>query len=168
MKNLFKAFIVLAVVLSFSITESKAQMSVGGGVVYGTSINTIGFSINGKYEFTEDWSADPAFTYFIPKNGYTWMVLDLDANYQITEFDGVGRLYGIGGLGMTFAHYKIDADFGALGDYSASGTTTTVGLNLGAGLEIPLSEKMAVSPELKLTIGSGTYFRIGAKIMFGL
>ena len=168
MKNLFKAFIVLAVVLSFSITESKAQMSAGGGLWYGTNINTIGISINGKYEFTEEWSADPAFTYFIPKDGFTWMVLDLDANYQITEFDGVGGLYGIGGLGMTFAHYKIDADFGTFGDYSASGTSTTVGLNLGAGLEIPLNEKMAVSPEMKITISNGTFFRIGARFMFGL
>jgi hypothetical protein len=164
MKNLFKAFIVLAVVLSFSITESKAQMSVGGGLWYGTNINSIGISINGKYEFTEEWSADPAFTYFIPKDGVTWMSLDLDANYQITEFDGVGGLYGIGGLGMTFAH--IDADFGALGNYSA--TSTYVGLNLGAGLEIPIGESMAVSPEMKITIGNATFFRIGARFMFGL
>ncbi len=168
MKNLFKAVIILAVVLSLSAPESKAQMSIGGGLVFGSSINTIGISANGKYEFTEDWSADPAFTYFIPKNGLTWMVLDLDGNYQITEFDGVGGLYGIGGLGMTFAHYKIDADLGALGDYSVSGTTTTVGLNLGVGLEIPVGESMAVSPEMKVTIGNGTYFRIGAKIMFGI
>ncbi len=167
MKNLFKTFIVLAIVLSFSVTESKAQMSVGGGLVYGTSINTIGISINGKYEFTEDWSADPAFTYFIPKDGLTWMVLDLDGNYQITEFDGVGGLYGIGGLGMTFARFDWDDELGSIMG-SSSYTSTTVGLNLGVGLEIPLSESMAVSPEMKLTIGNGTYFRIGAKIMFGI
>ncbi|MCF6357442.1 MAG: outer membrane beta-barrel protein [Draconibacterium sp.] len=142
-------------------------MSVGGGLVYGTSINTIGISINGKYEFTEDWSADPAFTYFIPKDGLTWMVLDLDGNYQITEFDGVGGLYGIGGLGMTFARFDWDDELGSIMG-SSSYTSTTVGLNLGVGLEIPLSESMAVSPEMKLTIGNGTYFRIGAKIMFGI
>ncbi len=142
MKNLLKVFIVLAIVSTFSFTEAKAQISAGGGLHYGTNINNIGISINGKYAFTEEWSAAPAFTYFIPKDGFTWMVLDLDANYKFMEFDGVGGLYGIGGLGMTFAHYKIDADLGIYGDYSASGTSTAVGLNLGAGLEIPLNEKM--------------------------
>ncbi len=166
MKNLFKAFIVLAVVLAFSTTESKAQMSAGGGLVYGTSINTIGISINGKYEFTEDWSADPAFTYFIPKNGLTWMVLDLDVNYQITEFDGVGGLYGIGGLGMTFSHFNWGDEYASIMG-STSTTATTVGLNLGAGLNIPLSDNMAIAPELKFTIANGSYFRIGAKFMFG-
>ncbi|NOR75634.1 MAG: outer membrane beta-barrel protein [Draconibacterium sp.] len=168
MKNLFKVFIVIAIVSTFSFTEAKAQISVGGGLVFGTRINTIGITANGKYEFTEDWSAAPAFTYFIPKDGFTWMALDLDANYKITQFEGIGGLYGIGGLGMTFAHYKVEADLGEFGSYSASGTSTSAGLNLGAGLEIPLSEKMAVSPEMKITIGNGSYFRIGAKIMFGL
>ncbi len=167
MKNLFKAFIVLAVVLAFSTTESKAQMSAGGGLVYGTGINNIGISINGKYEFNEKWAAAPAFTYFFKKDGVSWMPLDLDVNYMITDIDGVGGLYGIGGLGLTFAHYNYSADFGVLGDYSASGTTTTVGLNLGAGLNIPLSDNMAIAPELKFTIANGSYFRIGAKFMFG-
>ncbi len=142
-------------------------MSAGGGLWYGTGINNIGISIDGKYEFNESWAAAPAFTYFLPKDGFTWMVLDLNANYMITEFDGVGGLYGIGGLGMNFSHYKIDANFGALGNYSASGTTTTVGLNLGVGLNVPLSDNMHIAPEMKITINSGTYFRIGAKFMFG-
>lgn len=167
MKNLFKAAIILAVILSVSVTESKAQMSAGGGLWYGTSINNIGISIDGKYDFTEQWAAAPAFTYFLKKDGLTWMILDLDANYTITEFDGVGALYGIGGLGMTFAHYNISADFGALGDFSTSGTSTTVGLNLGVGLEVPLGDNMGIAPEMKLTINSGTFFRIGAKFMFG-
>ncbi len=168
MKNLFKVFIVFAIVSTFSFSEADAQISAGGGLYYGTGINNIGISIDGKYQFTEEWSAAPAFTYFLKKDGLTWMALDLDANYKFVDLDDVGGLYGIGGLGMTFAHYKIDADFGEYGDFSASGTTSTVGLNLGVGLEIPLSEKMAVSPEMKYTISNGGYFRIGAKIMFGL
>ena len=167
MKNLFKVFIVLAIVSTFSFTEAKAQISVGGGLWYGTNINNIGISIDGKYAFTEEWSAAPAFTYFLPKSGFTWMTLDLDANYQITEFDGVGGLYGIGGLGMTFARFDWDDGLGSILG-SSSYTSTSVGLNLGAGLEIPLNEKMAVSPEMKITIGNGTFFRIGAKFMFGL
>ena len=167
MKNLLKVLFVFAIVSTFSFSEADAQISAGGGLYYGTNINTIGISINGKYAFTEEWSAAPAFTYFIPKDGFTWMVLDLDANYKFMEFDGVGGLYGIGGLGMTFAHFDWGDELGSIMG-SSSYTSTYVGLNLGAGLEIPLNEKMAVSPEMKITIGNGTFFRIGAKFMFGL
>ena len=182
MKNLFKTFLLFAVVSFFSITESKAQMSAGGGVVYGTSINTVGFSVNGKYEFTDKWSADPAFTYFLKKDGVTWMALDLDANYILTEIDNVGKLYGIGGLNVTF--YKINYEFdlteytlnhtksASVYDpgttvYSTSASGSNIGLNLGIGLKVPVGNGMAVSPEIRYTIADGGYLRIGAKFMFG-
>ena len=181
MKNLLKTFIILAVVFSFSVNESKAQMSAGGGVWYGTNINTVGFSVNGKYQFDESWSADPAFTYFLKKDGLTWMSLDLDANYIITEIDNVGSLYGIGGLNVTFFNFKIDYNFeeytiqtksatvydpyGSINGTSISGSN--FGVNLGIGLKIPVGESMAVAPEIRYTIIDGGYLRIGAKFMFG-
>ena len=65
MKKLLTVVICLVVVFSFS--ETKAQISAGAGIVYGTNINSIGINANGKYEFNEKWSAAPAFTYFLKK-----------------------------------------------------------------------------------------------------
>ncbi len=165
MKNLLKVAICLVVVFSFS--EAKAQMSAGGGIVYGTDINNIGISVNGKYEFNEKWAAAPAFTYFLKKDYVNWSALDLDANYQITEIENIGGLYAIGGLNMTFYKIKIDglSEFMG-GDDSVTGSDA--GVNLGVGLNLAASEKFVIAPELKYTISSGGYLRAGVKIMFGL
>lgn len=166
MKKILTAVICLLVVLSFS--EAKAQMSAGAGIVYGTNINNVGFSVNGKYEFSEKWSAAPAFTYFLKKNYVNWSALDLDANYQLTKLENIGGLYAIGGLNMTFYKIKYDFDFGEYGSSSGSATGSDAGVNLGLGLTVPAGEKLSIAPEIKYTLGGANYLRIGVKVLFGL
>ena len=166
MKNLLKSFIVAF--LFFVVTEASAQMSAGVGVVFGTDINNIGFSANGKYEFNEKWSATPSFTYFLKKDYVNWSALDLDANYQLTEIDKLGGLYAIGGLNVTFFKVKYDLDFGEFGDYSGSASGSDAGVNLGLGLNVPAGEKTAIAPEIKYTLGGANYLRLGVKVMFSL
>lgn len=166
MKSLLKATI--AIVLFFSITEASAQISAGAGIVYGTDINNIGFSLSGKYVFNETWAAAPAFTYFLKKNYVTWSSLDLNANYQITDIENFGALYGIGGLGLTF--WGFDAEDLGLEDYPGmlDTKTTEFGVNIGAGLNIATSEKMAIAPEIMYSLGGASYLRIGVKVMIAL
>ncbi len=170
MKNLFKVLVVLTLI--FSVSGVKAQMSAGPGLVFGTDINNIGFSANGKYEFNEKWSAAPSFTYFLKKDYVNWSALDLDANYQITEIENVGGLYAIGGLNLTFwkVKYDYDYDLGEYGDFSGSinGNGSDAGVNLGLGLNVPAGEKMAIAPEIRYTLGGANYLRIGVKVMFSL
>lgn len=169
MKNLLKVAICLVVLFSFS--EAKAQISVGGGLWYGTDINNIGISANGKYAIDENWAAQASFTYFLKKDYVTWSTLDLNANYNITEIENVGGLYGIGGIGLTFWGWDTgssSSEYGAYYDDLLDYNTTEFGLNLGAGLNIGINEKLGVSPEVMYTFGGVNYLRIGAKIMFGL
>jgi opacity protein-like surface antigen len=170
MKNLLKVALCLVVLFSFS--EAKAQISVGGGLWYGTDINNVGFSINGKYAFNEDWSAAPSFTYFLKKDYITWSALDLNANYNITEIENIGSLYGIGGIGITFWGWdEKDTGLGEWAEYvgeSLDTNTTEFGINLGAGLNVATSDKLAFAPEIMYTFGGVNYLRIGVKIMFGL
>ncbi|MBN2820747.1 MAG: outer membrane beta-barrel protein [Bacteroidales bacterium] len=170
MKNLLKSL--LAIALFFIISEAGAQISVGPGVVFGTDINNVGFSANGKYEFNEKWSAAPSFTYFLKKNYTNWSALDLDANYQITELENIGSLYAIGGLNLTFWKVKYDYDFdlGEYGSYGDSGSVSgsEAGVNLGIGLNVPMGEKLALAPELRYTLGGANYLRFGVKVMFAL
>ena len=170
MKTLLKSVFVL--IFFLVVAHSHAQISVGGGLWYGSDINSVGISANGKYVFSEKWSAAPSFTYFLEKDYVKWSSLDLDANYNFTEIENLGTLYGIGGIGLTF--WKVDfgdtfdmGEFGSFGiDLKSSGSD--VGINLGVGLNIMANEKFAIAPELKYTISDGGYFRIGAKILFGL
>ena len=172
MKNLFKISLVIIAVMAFSTNKANAQqMSVGGGLVYASSVNSLGISLNGNYQFTEQWSAAPAFTYFLKKDDYwTRMTLDLDANYLFKEIDGVGGLYGIGGLALTFDKFNFGSAAGYPGydDGDFSSTNTSLGLNLGIGFNYALAEKMTIAPELRYTIMNGGYLRIGAKFMYSL
>lgn len=170
MKNILKGFV--AILFIMVVTNINAQISVGPGVVFGTDINNIGFSINGKYEFNEKWSAAPSFTYFLKKDYVNWSALDLDANYQITEIENIGGLYAIGGLNLTFwkVKYDVDYDMGEYGSFSDSGSAngSDAGINLGIGLNVPMGDKLALAPELRYTLGGANYLRAGVKIMFSL
>ena len=166
MKRTLKIVFAIIIFIAFTPDQVKAQqMKVGGGLVYASSVNSIGISLNGEYQFTDEWSASPAFTYFLKKDDYwTRMTLDLDANYKFKEIEGVGGLYGIGGLAFTFDSFS-------WGDSTLDGynnTSTSLGLNLGIGLNFALAEKMTIAPELRYTIMSGGYLRIGAKFMYSL
>lgn len=168
MKRSLKIVVAIIAFIAFTPNQTKAQqMAVGGGVFYASSVNSIGISLNGEYQFTDEWSAAPSFTYFLKKDDYwTRMTLDLDANYKFKEIEGVGGLYGIGGIAFTFDSFKwSDSTWGG---YDANTTSTTLGLNLGIGLNVPLAEKMTIAPELRYTIMSGGYLRIGAKFMYSL
>ena len=166
MKNVFKTLI--AIVLFFTVAEASAQMSAGAGIVYGTNISNVGFSVNGKYEINEQWSAAPSFTYFLKKDYVNWSALDLDANYQLTELENIGGLYAIGGLNLTFYKIKYNFDFGEYGSSSGSATGSDAGVNLGLGLNVPAGDNLAIAPEIRYTLGGANYLRIGVKVLFGL
>jgi hypothetical protein len=165
-----KKFLPAAMVLAFffSSFQAQSQISAGPGIVYGTDINNLGFSINGSYDFSGKWSAAPSFTYFLKKNYVNWSSLDLDANYLFSEIENLGGFYAIGGLNITF--WKIKYDVGEFGGFSGlvDANGSDAGVNLGIGLKFPAGEKFNVSPELKYTLGSASYLRFGVKIMFGL
>ncbi len=164
MKRTLKIAFAIIIFIAFTPNQAKAQqMAAGGGLVYASSVSSIGISLNGEYQFTDEWSAAPSFTYFFKKDDYwTRMTLDLDANYSFKEIENVGELYGIGGIAFTFDNF----------DWSTSTsdgyTDTSLGLNLGIGLNIAIADKMTIAPELKYTIMSGGYLRIGAKFMYSL
>lgn len=163
MKNLLRS-VVIAVVL-FAAGQANAQISAGAGVVFGSDINNIGFSINGKYVINETWAAAPAFTFFLEKDYVSWSVLDLDVNYQLTNIDKLGGLYAIGGLNMTF--WKVD--FGdEYDDYfgGLDATGSDIGINLGLGLDVPLTEQLVLAPELRYTLGGANFFRAGVKLLY--
>lgn len=169
MKKLFKAFI--AIVLFFTVTEASAQISVGGGLWYGTDNASLGISANGKYDIDETWAGAASFTYFLGKEYYNLSVLDFDANYNITEIENIGSLYGIGGLSVSFWKFDLGGgtiDLGDYGSYDTSYSESNIGLNLGLGLNVVSNENFAIAPEIKYTISNGGYLRIGAKILFGL
>ena len=46
--------VIILILILFSSISLRAQISVGGGLVYGTEIDNIGISINALYEVNEN------------------------------------------------------------------------------------------------------------------
>lgn len=158
MTKSLKLVITLLILISF--LEVKAQISLGAGAWYGTDIENVGFSVNGKYEINEKWAIAPAYSYFIKKTNTQWSVLDIDTNYQFTGVGEKGSFYGIGGLNLTFWEYD--------GPIVSDLKSEAYCFNLGLGLSFDISEKFAIAPEMRYTFGDLDYFRMGVKFMFGL
>lgn len=67
---------------------------------------------------------------------------------------------------MTFFKIKLDDVYGGFAGLDDSATGSEMGLNLGAGVDIPLTDKITIAPEIKYTIGGFNYLHIGAKALY--
>ncbi|MGZ2371192.1 outer membrane beta-barrel protein [Ancylomarina sp. YFZ004] len=165
MKNLF--VVIIAVLLVGSIQETKAQFSVGAGLGYASDISSLGISANVGYEIDETWAASGSYTHFLEKDYVKWSAIDFNANYNISEIENLGKLYAIGGINITTVKLDFpDVDFDGFSMGGGSVSDSNFGVNIGAGLKVDLSEKMFLAPEITYSISSGSYLRIGAKLMF--
>lgn len=162
MKKLF--VIIVAILLVGSFQETKAQFTVGAGLGYASDISSLGISANVGYEIDETWAATGSYTHFLKKDYVKWSAIDFNANYNISEIESLGNLYAIGGINITTVKLDIPGLSEVFGGSSAS--ESNFGLNIGAGLKVDLSEKMILAPEMTYSISSGSYLRIGAKLMF--
>lgn len=148
-----KILVVLAIALA-SVQFSQAQtsegdISIGGGLAFGTGVapslfsslnNSLGIQLGGYYTITESkLRAGLDFIYYFPdsEGGTDFKVWELNANahYIFLEEEDF-FVYGIGGLSITNVEisYQADEFFGFGGDYSES----EIGLNLGVGIEYNL------------------------------
>ncbi len=190
-----KLLLVVAVVAICGVFQNvKAQFSVGVGLNYATDLGSIGISAQAAYDFTEEWAATADFTYYLEKDNMKWTTVDLNANYSFTDLGNTGKLYGI--AGMSYLNCSIDYDFdipNGGGDHpdfpdfpepgsdipgvddvlnnlkdAAEDSSSKIGVNLGLGLKMDLSEKMLLCPELLYSSAYSGHFRFGAKLMFKL
>jgi opacity protein-like surface antigen len=159
---LFAAFISLA----FS-QIATAQISVGGGLAYGTEIEELGIQAGGVYTINEDFRAGVDFIYYLTgdDSGFgadlTWFEINANGHYLfVTEEDLI--VYALGGLNFATFSYDIPAfqGFGG-GDVSE----TEIGLNVGAGLEYGLGFADLYA-ELKYALSSADQLVLSAGLRF--
>ena len=62
MKKLFTSIVVLT--SFFACQQAFAQITVGGGLVFGSEISQLGIDIRGGYQIDENWVAAPNINFF--------------------------------------------------------------------------------------------------------
>lgn len=146
--------------LAFFSFTAQAQLQFGGGAALIGNFDFFGVQAKGQYAINETWRVAADFTYLFPEVGSSW---ELNPNvHYIFNDDGAGRqFYALAGLGI----WNFGFDTGNLGGFGFSSSFTDVGLNVGAGANIPLGGLTGYG-EIKYGIG-GSELGIAVGILFG-
>jgi len=169
MKNNLKSISILLVFL-FSLTTSSAQIKLGAGLAFGTDIANIGITAKGHYDFTEEWDGAASFTFFLAGEDTPGVDLNVwefnaDAHYIVSSNDKF-TFYPLAGLSI--AGVTIDFNTGIPGFDNGSRTNTEVGINLGAGIELGLTESISGVAEIKYVAGGFDQLVLNAGVLFAL
>ena len=168
-KNMKKIIISIVIILfiqnSYSQDKSTAQtskMTVGGGLAYGDSINSVGLNVTGQYFITEQIAIAPAFTYYFPTSvhsayvGYdnynrSWMEINVDGNYypDLDLVKGKLHTYGIAGFNYAIIGYPY---YSYTHDRYYTEKEGKIGLNVGAGASFDIGKNFTPFAQIKYTV----------------
>lgn len=130
----------------------KGEMAGGVQLNYGSEIESLGIGAKFQYGITDAIRVEPSFNYFFGKNSFNMFDFNLNAHYLFKVANKVNA-YPLAGLGYTsweIGGIEIDDDdFEVESESSRSGK---IAVNLGAGIEYQLTNKLAVNAELKYQI----------------
>jgi opacity protein-like surface antigen len=149
MQKFFKTAIV-AIALTMTAVTANAQQK--GDMAWGVqgaftslegypdNVSFIGLGAKFRYNVTNPIRLEGAFTYFLPKDEMSLWDFSADAQWLFPVSDKI-TLYPAAGLGI----YGVKIDMGGFGNASGS----EFGLNLGGGADFRISEKTAITTQLK-------------------
>lgn len=156
------------------IIAQSGNISIGGGLIYGTGVfdglsgndvdfnNHLGIDVNGYYTITGDFRAGTDIKFFFPKEEsglkLTVWEINFNGNYLFYNQEGLNA-YGLGGINITSIKTSIDG--GQFGGFS--GSTSKVGLNLGAGGEYATNFG-ALFTELKYVVSDADELVVSAGV----
>lgn len=145
--------------------QEAGNISIGGGLGYGTEIESLGIQAGGVYVINEQFRGAADLIYYLPNDtfGYdfSWFEINANGHYLfVTEEDLVA--YALGGLNISTLKFDYpDNQFFGGGSISES----EIGLNAGAGLEYDL-DFAALYAELKYILSSADQLVATAGLRF--
>ena len=158
--RIFRTLLLLAFVLGFTAT-GQAQFQFGGGGTSTANFNQFGLQAKGQYTVDETWRGAADFNYLFANVGSAWEI-NLNGHYQLTALEEGPQLYALAGLSVY--RYTVNLGTSIFGDLGRVGATD-VGLNLGAGANMPLGNLTGYA-EAKFAVG-GAQFGLAVGVLFG-
>jgi outer membrane immunogenic protein len=145
---------------------------VGAGANYGSWIKELGVSGYCIYTISGKIDIVPNGTYFWPHkvnvefgtNEFTWWTVNMDGHYVVLE-KNILQIFGLMGLNYTNEVKRIEETIqGQV--FKDKITTNKLGLNIGAGLQLPVSKYFIPFTEVKYTLGERHQFGLCLGILF--
>ena len=160
-----KKFIVLFSMMFFIMGNTFAQkgiQAVGVHLSYGTEIESFGIGVKYQYNITDNIRLEPSMNYFFENNGIDQFDINANAHYLFPMASNV-RVYPLAGL--TFARWSFPQLIGG----KFSNDATRLGINIGGGAEMDITDKLMLNFELKYQLVNDfdqAIFNLGIAYMF--
>jgi opacity protein-like surface antigen len=161
MKKIILTFLMMFTVL---VIVNGQFTKIGGGIVLssgfrfhdqlmtGNGSGTIGVSFKGIYRISEAFQISPSFCFFLPhvtndqssKQTVSSEMFDINGHYILNPSGSI-EFYGLAGIDILFTSDKYTSS----GSPSNKETDNALGLNLGIGTCLKISEKLSIYGEAK-------------------
>ena len=154
--------LVLTLLLFVSIIgTATAQFSAQAGLTYQTKVEKLGIQLKGQYGLSEVLEGALGLNFIFTENGpgvkTTLTEINLDGHYIVLQNDNL-TVYPLAGLNFTRSRVKFDD---SLFGNAFSTSATKVGLNLGGGVRVPLTEVIQLVGEVRGVLASDNGSRLG-------
>lgn len=172
-----KLFLVLCVALvSLSASAQKGEHNIGAQVLYGTDASNFGIGVKYQYNITDAIRLEAVGDYYLETDGFSMFDVNLNGNYlfHFSKF----TVYPL--VGINFTHWKQDNIFGVPEDYEGmyedelenfdkDAKDSSIGLNIGGGVQYNLTSKFRIGAEIKYqTISGASTAVIGLGVTYTL
>lgn len=178
-----KSILVIALIL-VTITASNAQFTkVGGGLTFssgfpfhhqpwdGNKSGVLAVSLKGIYEISVPLHVSPSLTIFFPhitkepmmKTTVSSVMFDINGHYVFNSLDQF-EFYGLAGLNILYATKKEAYE----GSSTFKESDNALGLNLGIGTYMKITEQFDIYGEAKYVFSSYDQFMFNAGILLNL
>lgn len=180
-------FILTVSILCTTIIEAQFTKA-GGGLAVGTGTYFNGASgdqthrtgnpainFKGIYEISLPLHISPSINIFMPgvtdlndiKRIISAFLFDIDAHYVFNSLDQF-EFYGLGGLNITVLKSKWKYDFPSADLDPDASTESALGLNIGAGSYMKMTEQLDLFAEVKYILSGRSQFIVTAGVLLNL
>jgi len=163
--TLFTAFLLVGVTAN---AQEQGMIRASAGLALGTKAAIdesgtkagIGINIGAEYLITDNISIAPSYTFFFKSefdtpDGFGGNVtssnqfgsFNIDGRYYFG--DGDMELYGLFGIGIVSNSFEQSGDDGFGGTITIDGSDSETGLNIGGGINYPLSDALFLNGQIK-------------------
>lgn len=137
-------FAIVFALMGISASAQKGDIAAGLNLSYGTEINFMGIGAKGQYGITDAIRTEASFDYFLKKDGLSMWDVNLNVHYLFPLTEKL-KVYPL--AGFTFTNWTMT--WGEEEYYWDDFSESYFGLNLGAGLQYDLTDKLALNVEAK-------------------
>ena len=167
MKKILMTLCIALVTIGAS--AQKGEQNVGAHVLYGTDASNIGIVVKYQNNITDVIRLEAVGDYYLKTDGFSMFDVNVNGHYLFPLSDKV-IAYPLVGINYTSWKQESFISYGEEhNDYDIDIKDTSIGLNIGGGVQYKLTDKIRIGADLKYqTISGASTAVIGVGVTFTL